>query len=68
MSAPIISAVGTPVVPQKVDSRIANSRPEPLRFLLLAGQLAVLLALFRSFPLERSEFFTLACIAFGGDL
>jgi len=64
MSAPIISLVGTAAVVSQ--TRIANSRPDPLRFLLLAGQLAVLLALFRSFHLERPEFFTLACIAFGG--
>jgi hypothetical protein len=66
MSAHLSSMAAAAVAPQPVDTRVANSYPQPRRFALLAGQLAVLLALFRSFHVERPEFFTLAAIAFGG--
>jgi hypothetical protein len=44
----------------------ANAQPDPRRFALLLGQLALLLIAFRTYHIEGPVFFVVAAVSFGG--
>lgn len=49
-----------------VDPRATHAKPDVVRFLVLVGQLALLLALFDVYRTEEGGFFRMVALAFGG--